>query len=156
MADTTWMSEVPSDEFAEALTATREAVGISQATLAKVLGRSVRTLVRWENGDGMPREYVRESLVGWLRTIRSPHAEHALKALGVLVPAPPAPPTPKATLSAARAHELTTALERALHAAAEKHDVPAGRARSIVTAVLESIEAAGVDVRDARRLLAPT
>ena len=129
--------EVTIGDFAHALVAARRAAGLNQSQLAEAIGRSTRTLIRWETGDAMPREYVREALVAWLRTVPSEHAEHALRALGVLfAPRPEDTPRRRSPL-----HSRTTRSSRStarFTPLPREHDVRAGRARAVVTAVARS------------------
>ncbi len=134
--------------FADALFKARKAVHLQHGDLARLLGVSVRTIVRWEGGDGAPREFLRGPLVSWLASVPRAQAEPVLRAMGVL-----SPDTPVGAMSAKDAELTKMLLEHALLLAAETHDLAPRALRAAVLAVLDAAQKVGVSVSTSRALL---
>jgi len=135
-------------EFAEAFRSARRAMQIEQRELAKRLGLSSRSLIRWEGGEVLPRDMVRQEVVEWLSSIPPEHGEPALRALGVLLPAPPSKSV------ASQTEIVKVYLEHAVLSAAEAHQLPPGALRAAVARVLEAVEKTGASLATARALIA--
>jgi len=54
--------------LAEKIKRIRVELGISQEELARHLGVSYRTILRWEKGENEPRGVLREHVLNWLTT----------------------------------------------------------------------------------------
>ena len=144
------IAQSPALDFAHALYAARKALNLDHRELADTLGVSTRTMVRWESGRTLPREYARDPVIQWAGTLRQPLAEPVLRSLGVMMP--------DETTGAANSEDLATArifLDHAVLSAAEAHGIAPRALRGAVVAVLEAARKAHVSMAMAISMLAP-
>jgi hypothetical protein len=117
-------------------------MGLSQEELRKELLVARVSVNRWERDRGEPDAIAQKALVDWARKL-PPFAGAPLRA------ALNDGPTPAIT-----ATEVKRALDEAVHRGAEGLDVKSRAFRMAVDGVLAVIASSGVNIDDARALLA--
>jgi hypothetical protein len=141
---------VSRERLAEVLHAIQVTLGWKSNELARRMGVTPRTLVRWVHHRDMPAPARRVAMVAASRDLPADLVQRLALSLevdprvgGVALPtaSAPAPDGARATLDAA------------VYAAADQLEVRAGDLRKALAPVLSAMEALGVDARTAREIL---
>lgn len=139
-------AKTPAKTLHMSLRQARTSVGMAVNDLAKLLGVAPRTVSRWELGQALPRARPRAEIVARLGPmLDEKNRGDLMMALGLQPPAPAVVPLP--------VEQQRAALTAVIREAAEALDVPAGRLRIALDAVLAEVARLGLDAAASRDLV---
>jgi transcriptional regulator with XRE-family HTH domain len=151
------------DDFGAALRKAREAAGLTQASVARHLGKTALSVHRWEMQGVRPTYEDRVALLQLLakapRALLAELAEESDVALDSVLPLPPAPPAPPPAAAApplpARVmlENAQTVVDDAVREAAEDLDVTPRALRPILSRLIDRAARAGVPLDAAARMV---